>query len=72
MELIKVIEQLESSVVFKEWKSSHDVCFLAHAFVMLDEANENTWQLGFFDEKNNLMTTFIMDGVEIKVIPGQE
>ena len=67
-----MMEQLESSSVFKEWKSSHDDCFLAHAFVMFDEANADIWQFGFFDEKNNLMATFIVDKQDVKVIPDQE
>ncbi|MBI4142101.1 hypothetical protein HY484_04200 [Candidatus Woesearchaeota archaeon] len=72
MELQSAIQQLESSLIFKNWKSSNKDFFLAHAFVMFDEANADVWQLGFFNEKNNLMTTFIIDKNEIKIIPDQE
>lgn len=72
MELLTAIEQLESSAIFKDWKISHDDSFLVHAFVMFDEANANTWQLGVFSEQNNLMTTFLIETNEIKIIPDQE
>ena len=72
MELSTSIEQLESSAIFKDWRISHTDSFLAHAFVMFDEANADIWQLGFFSEQNNLMTTFLVEKTEIKIIPDQE
>lgn len=72
MELKDVLKRLESSSEFNEWKKSNKDCFLAHAFVMLDDLNANIWQIGFFDAEKNLMTTFIVEPSAIKVIPDQE
>lgn len=72
MELKEVILKLKSSSIFKDWEKSNADCFLAHAFVMLDNLNADIWQIGFFDSKKNLMNTFFVEGETIKVIPDQE
>ena len=68
MELKDVIPKLESSKEFKDWQESHKEAFLAHAFVMLEEPRE--WQIGYFGGKT--MTTFVLQGDSVKVIPDQE
>ena len=50
MELKDVLSQLESSKEYQDWRKAHETAYLAHAFVMLDAPNQNTWQVGFFDE----------------------
>jgi len=72
MELAEASQQLESSSLFKDWRKSHKNDFLAHAFVLFDEANADIWQLGFFNAKKKLMTTFLLEKNDIKMIPDQE
>ncbi|MBU1004734.1 MAG: hypothetical protein KJ561_02815, partial [Nanoarchaeota archaeon] len=39
--------------------------FLAHIFKLLDEANQNDWQIGFYN-KDDTITSFIITPNEIK------
>lgn len=70
MELHDILAKLEQSNEYKDWQKEHAKAYLAHAFVMLDE--QNTWQIGYFDEQTNTMTTFVANDAEIKIIPDQE
>ncbi len=72
MELSDVLTTLEQSKEFKDWRNGHEQAFLAHAFVLLDEPNKNIWQIGYFDETKNAMSTFVVDGKKIDLIPDQE
>lgn len=72
MELQDILKMLEHSAPFKDWRKTHAKAFLTHAFVMLDEPNQNAWQVGYFDEKANTMSTFVVADKKIDVIPDQE
>jgi hypothetical protein len=72
MDLHKTLAQLTNSAVFKEWHAKNKEYFLAHAFVMLDEANKNTWQIGFYNEKKEKMVTFIVSSTGIQNTEEQE
>lgn len=54
------LAKLTSHTVFKDWHKTHQDCFLAHGFMMLDEANKDTWQIGFYNPANSMMTTFLI------------
>lgn len=66
MEIIKVLERLEESKEFKEWKKKNKNSFLAHVFKMLDEANRDDWQVGYYN-KDDTITTFILTPNDIKI-----
>src|SRR3989338_10807342 len=72
MELKETIEKLESNKEFQEWHKKHRDFFLAHAFVMLDEANIDIWQIGFFNPEQSVMTTFFVENEKLKILPNQE
>jgi hypothetical protein len=72
MELKEVLGVIEKSKEFSEWKKSHEKAYLAHAFVMMDEANKDAWQIGYFDADKSLMSTFVVTGEKIGIIPDQE
>lgn len=72
MELKEILAVLEKSSEFKSWRKSHEKAYLAHAFVMMDEANKDIWQIGYFDSGNNLMSTFVVSSGKIDLIPDQE
>lgn len=66
MEIIKVLERLEEDKEFKEWKKEKKDSFLAHIFKLLDDANEDDWQVGYYN-KDDTITTFIVTPKEIKI-----
>ncbi len=72
MELRKILEKLQKSAIFKEWKEKNKACFLAHVFVMLDEANKDVWQMAYYCKAEDRLTTFLIEKEDIKLIPGQE
>ncbi len=72
MELKDILSKIEKSKEYSDWKKEHPKSYLAHAFVMMDEANKNTWQIGYFDAEKNLMSTFVVSSEKIEVIPDQE
>lgn len=72
MELKAAFEKLEKSSKFKNWKKTHADSFLAHAFVMLDEANKDIVQLGFFDKSSDMMTSFLVEPGKISEMPESE
>ena len=66
MEIIDVIEDIESSDVFKEWDKTG--YFLAHVFKMVDEANKGVWQVGYFNQESEEMVTFMKEGSQVKKV----
>lgn len=67
--LIKdVINKIESSKEFSEWRKTHKESYLAHIFKMLDDANIDDWQVGYYN-KDDTITTFLVSGDKIKIIP---
>lgn len=60
MDFKKIIEQLENSEIFKEWKQKHNDYYLAH-FFMIPEDNPS-WQIGFSDGEK--VTTFTLDPIK--------
>ena len=60
MDLHATLNKLTKHPVFKEWHEKNKEYFLAHAFVMLDEPNKNTWQIGFYHPKKERMVTFLV------------
>jgi hypothetical protein len=67
MQIKKTITELENSEKFKEWKKENPECFLAHMFKMTDEPNQGIWQLGYYNEKEGKITTFVIESEEIKI-----
>ncbi len=73
MDFKKIVSDLERSPQWKVWRKSDKDAFLAHIFVMNDEANQDACQVGYYDEKKARMVTFVisMEG-GIQTIPDQE
>jgi hypothetical protein len=66
MEIKDLIKRLEEGKEFKDWKEKNKDSFLAHIFKMLDDANKDDWQIGFYN-KDDTMTTFIITPADIKI-----
>lgn len=71
MELHEALGKLTASLQFKDWHAKNPECYLAHGFVMLDEANKDQWQIGFYDPKTTMIKTFIV-GTDIEQMQEQE
>ncbi len=69
MKLKDVIQKLEANSAFKEWRKKNKSYYLAHAFMMMDKANANMWQIGYYDKEKDKVTTFIIEGDNIKISP---
>ena len=65
MNLLETLAKLTRHPIFKEWHEKNKEYFLAHAFVMLDEANKNCMQVGFYNpEKERIVSFFVTDTVQ--------
>lgn len=58
MDILAKLAKLTSSAQFKQWHKDHKKHFLAHAFVLLDDANKDIVQFGFYDAEKKTMTTW--------------
>lgn len=57
----KMISELEKSGCFREWKKERPDYKLAHVFKMMDDANKNIWQVGYFNPHNDMIATFVVE-----------
>ena len=58
-EIKEAINQLENDTVFKDWRSKNKDSYLCHCFKMMDEANIDDWQIGYYN-KNDTIITFMV------------
>ena len=71
MELFKeAFGRLEKSKEFKDWKKKNKDCYLTSGFVIV-EKEQGPWKAGYYDEKKNNVTSFIIDK-EISIEPAEE
>ena len=64
MNLKEHLEKLYKDPAFKAWREKHPTHYLAHAFVQLDDP-QHVWQIGFYNEQKERMTTFLV-GEEVQ------
>lgn len=72
MQIKQLIKQLEQSKEFKDWWKENTHLFLTHAFIMHDDEGKGDWQFGYYDEKEEKMTSFLADEEETKISPPTE
>lgn len=81
MKIIDVLEQLEESKIFKDWKQNNPDDYLVNFFKFMQtvpqgignstilntqSSNETPWQIGFYNKKTDMITTFdISDEIRI-------
>ncbi len=44
--------------MFEEWKKEHDSAIFSYAFISADKELSSDWQIGFYDKKQDKITTF--------------
>jgi hypothetical protein len=72
MYIKNLIKELKSKKEFKDWKKSHKEDYLVHLFKMLDEANKEVWQLGYYSKGTDRITTFILENKVLSIVPEGE
>ncbi len=70
MEFQDIVRELQNTSRFNAWHAKHPDSFLAHIFVMQDDANKGLYHVGYF--ANNAITTFIVGRGNVEVIEDQE
>lgn len=68
MELKKALSNLEESFEFKEWREKNKDGYFSYAFY---ELNIDKWQIGYYDKKEDNITTFIINN-GVKIMPHEE
>ena len=64
MDFTTALEKLETSDVYLDWHEHHSAAYLTHFFAEIDEQFKlGSWQIGFYEEDNDRLSTFLVDGV---------
>jgi hypothetical protein len=61
MKVLEIISKLRASPKFKEWQAKNKNAALVHMFIMLDPTQQTKYDVGFYDFKKKLMTSFVVD-----------
>ena len=72
MDLDPAIKFLEKSDDFREWKKKNKLAYFSYALKITEEKGADDWQLGFYDSKSDRITTFVINGEDIKMRPEEE
>jgi hypothetical protein len=70
MEFKEALSRLEESSTFKKWVEKNRDNYLSYAFCELSPAKDE-WQIGYYNEKEEKVTTFII-GDSIGMVPPQD
>lgn len=70
----KTVEGLLKTKEYTAWKEKHPQAFLAHVLIMVEPGVEHRYDIGFYDEKKNKMTSFLTEKTlkQIEVTKDQE
>ncbi len=72
MKVKEIIKKLEEHSEFKEWRKENKDYYIAHVFSMLDEANKNSYQIGYSNPDSTKITTFIITDEDVQIAPDSE
>ena len=72
MQIKNLIKNLKSSSEFKNWRKTHKQDYLVHIFKMIDKANQDIWQIGYYSKENDKITTFILEKTKVTIVPEAE
>jgi predicted esterase YcpF (UPF0227 family) len=56
-----MLKLLNDDQDFNEWKNTNSSTYLVHIFKMLDSANKDESQVGFYDKNSKRITTFVVN-----------
>ena len=72
MDLKPALKKLEESQDFRKWHQKNKNTYFSYAFKIQQEMGFNDWQLGFYDRKKDKITTFVVIGDNIKIMPEED
>ena len=72
MDIKEILKRLYDDESYKEWKKEHADDFLAHVFVMCDDANKDLCQVGFYNKETDAISSFLIEPDKIALVPDQE
>lgn len=67
MDLKSALKKLEESQDFRKWHQNNKNTYFSYAFKIPQEMGSNDWQLGFYNKKKDKITTFVVNGNDIKI-----
>lgn len=71
MDLKPALKKLEESEDYKDWHKKNKDTYFSYAFKIPQEMPDE-WQLGFYNKKNDKITTFVINGSAISIRPEEE
>lgn len=72
MNIKQITKNVQEDKEFLSWKEKNPSSILVHVFVMLDDANKDMLQIGYYDEAKEKITTIIWDNGKVSIVPEQE
>ena len=72
MEVLEALEILKNNPTFKDWKKHNEETYFSYGFNVIEKEKENPWQLGFFDKKNDKLTSFTVLEHDIIISPQED
>lgn len=72
MNIKQITKNVQEDKEFLSWKEKNHSSILVHVFVMLDDANKDMLQIGYYDEAKEKITTIIWDNGKVNIVPEQE
>lgn len=61
MKVLEILKKFKQAKQFKEWHDKNKDAKLVHIFIMLDPGQPIKYDIGFYDFKKKLMTSFTVD-----------
>mgnify|MGYP001584291189 FL=1 len=71
MDVKQALRKLEESNEFKNWRKKHKNTYFSYAFRIQEEMPDE-WQLGFYDNSKDKITTFVISNSKISIRPEEE
>lgn len=65
--MLELINELESSKEFKNWKNKNKKAFFSSAFIILDKNKDGNWQFDYYNAEDGAITSFLIsDTIKIQ------
>ncbi|MBU2561612.1 MAG: hypothetical protein KKD17_04895 [Nanoarchaeota archaeon] len=71
MKVLEILKRFKQTEQFRQWQAKNKDSKLVHVFIMLDPGQDVKYDIGFYDYKKKLMTSFTVDE-ELKDIQSRE
>jgi len=55
------LKKLDESKVYKDWRKDNSKAILSTGFIVIEKDSANPWMVGFYDEKSDKISSFLVD-----------